>query len=450
MMMQFKSIYYMLTVAGLAVASQTVSAQIEPGLNTDLALEHDGIVRNYDLLVPAQTTSPPAVIIDMHGTFGSSNGQRSISGFDSLVEQEQLVIIYPDSTGNEWTVYGFGNGADDSGFLRALVNAVDEEIDIDNSRVYATGHSNGGTMAQSLICNSADVFAAIVSFDAPIPASVLPPCTLDSAVPLMLVRSRVDELIPFNGGMTESVDGQSVEVLSAEDERDVWAASNSCQGTQPDSFTQPGTNTACSEYTVCADGSRVKMCATESTGSFGHFSYQNIDEVNFAAMAWDFMNDFSLAQDDGDGSTFTISSDIEGNWVNPDPEFANSRQGMMFDFGPSLNQLFMAWFTYTSIPEMPPEAAMDIGSEDQRWFTALLDIDGNTATGTMQFSAGGEFNAPAPPFLETRQAGTISIEFTACDEALVMYEFDEPALSGTFSIIPLEQAVNPVGFDCGP
>lgn len=449
MMKKYRSIYYMLTVAGLIIASEAVQAQIEPGLNTDLTLEHDGIVRSYDVLVPAQISSPPAVIIDMHGTFGSSNGQRSISGFDALVEQEQLVVVYPDSIPNEWTVYGFGTGADDTGFLRAVVNAVDEELDIDSSRVYATGHSNGGTMAQSLICSSADVFAAIVSFDAPIPASILPPCTPDKAVPLMLVRSRNDDLIPFSGGMTETVDGQSVEVLSAEDERDVWAASSSCQGTQPDSFTQSGNDTACSEYTACADGVRVKMCSTESTGSFGHFSYQNIDEVNFAAMAWDFMDDFSLAQDD-DGSTFTISSDIEGNWVNPDPEFVNSRQGLMFDYGPSLNQLFMAWFTYTSIPEMPSEAAMDIGSGDQRWFTALLDIDGNTATGTMQFSAGGEFNAPAPPFLETREAGSISIEFTACDEALVMYEFDEPALSGEFPIIPLEQAVNPVGFDCGP
>ena len=140
---------------------------------------------------------------------------------------------------------------------------------------------------------------------------------------------------------------------------------------------------------------------------------------------------------------------VDGNWVNPDPDFANSRQGLMFDFGPSLNRLFIAWFTYTSMPMMPPDdAPMDIGSQDQRWFTALLDIDGNVATGTMRFSAGGEFDAPAPAFLETREVGTISIEFTACDQATVTYSFDQPSLSREFEIIPLEKAVNPDGFSC--
>ena len=145
---------------------------------------------------------------------------------------------------------------------------------------------------------------------------------------------------------------------------------------------------------------------------------------------------------------FTLA---EGNWVNPDPVFANSRQGLMFDFGPSLNILFVAWFTYTSVPMMPPDdAPMDIGSEDQRWFTALLNIDGNVATGTMRFSTGGEFDAPAPAFLDTREAGTISIEFTACDQATVTYSFDEPSLSRAFEIIPLEKSVNAAGFNCEP
>jgi hypothetical protein len=163
---------------------------------------------------------------------------------------------------------------------------------------------------------------------------------------------------------------------------------------------------------------------------------------------------FTIAGDDG-GPTDPPPAEpvnfnqVEGNWVNPDPDFANSRQGLMFDFGSSLNLLFVAWFTYTSMPMMPPDdAPMDIGSEDQRWFTALLDIDGNVATGTMRFSAGGEFDAPAPAFLETREAGTLSIEFTACDQATVTYSFDEPSLSRAFEIIPLEKSVNPSGFNC--
>jgi len=165
---------------------------------------------------------------------------------------------------------------------------------------------------------------------------------------------------------------------------------------------------------------------------------------------------YTIAGDDGEPTDPPPEepvnfNQVEGNWLNPDPDLNNNRQGLMLDYGPSLDRLFVAWFTFTSIPAMPPEnSSMDIGSQDQRWFTALLELDGNVASGTLRFSEGGEFDAPATGFQQTREVGTISITFSACDQAMVAYSFTEPALSNEFEIIPLEKSVNPAGFSCEP
>jgi len=139
---------------------------------------------------------------------------------------------------------------------------------------------------------------------------------------------------------------------------------------------------------------------------------------------------------------------IDGNWANPDHQFSGSNQGLMFDFGPSLNLMFMAWFTYTAIPEMPDESSNDVGSNDQRWLTALLTPDGNTLTGTLIVNEGGEFDMPATPFQGTREAGTITVEFTSCEHGIVTYQLQQPSITGSFEIAPLEKNVNPNGFTC--
>lgn len=142
---------------------------------------------------------------------------------------------------------------------------------------------------------------------------------------------------------------------------------------------------------------------------------------------------------------------VEGNWRQSDPDFAGNQQGFMFDFGPSLNLLFMAWFTYTGMPAMPPEdGSGDVGSPDQRWLTALLELDGNTAAGAIISNEGGAFDEQPTGFQQTREVGTISIEFLACDLAVISYSLIEPTISRNFEIIPLEKSVNPAGFSCEP
>ena len=136
---------------------------------------------------------------------------------------------------------------------------------------------------------------------------------------------------------------------------------------------------------------------------------------------------------------------VEGGWRNPD----TPGEGMLFDYGPSLDALFVAWFTFTEAPVItadPP--AEEVGAPGQRWLTALLDVDGNTASGTLQARHGGAFNSPPTPSETNPEVGEITIEFASCDEAHVEYTVDTINESGSFEMEPLEKAVNPDGFDC--
>ncbi len=145
------------------------------------------------------------------------------------------------------------------------------------------------------------------------------------------------------------------------------------------------------------------------------------------------------------GSTGFNFSQAEGAWLNP----ATDGEGILFDFGPSLNMLFGAWFTFTlqsADPGDPPP--MDIGFAGQRWMTSLMSINGNVASGPLRARRGGAFDS-APTASETGVVvGQVTVEFLQCDLAQVDYLIDSAGVSGSFQIEPLEKVVNPDGFSC--
>jgi len=145
---------------------------------------------------------------------------------------------------------------------------------------------------------------------------------------------------------------------------------------------------------------------------------------------------------------FDFATDAEGQWVSDEPEIAGNSQGLALDYLPFADLLFVAWFTYIDLngPEQP--AGLDtVGALDNRWLTAQLAIDGNVATGPLLASTGGGFDAPPGPNQQTVEVGTMTIEFTDCDQAVAEYRIENTELTRTISLQPLEKEVNP-GFRC--
>jgi len=432
-----------LLVACIGPAISPAQAQLNSGLNAGLEIEHDGEIRRYDVYVPPglDPASPSPLLVDMHGSGGDPEQQRQSSGTDELADSAGIIVIYPEGLFNVWNSAPGASGRDDVGFIRATVDAVSQQLAVDAARVYATGHSLGGEMAQRLACEASDMFAAFASVASFVRTDSTGVCNPARPIPMLRFRGLDDQLIPFGGGITEPPGGFAI--LSAAGTLNYWSNLNQCAGEIPDTTIDHGPRTSCGFATDCAEGVEVGMCEVPG-GSDGHdhFIYENDDNFDVTGAAWDFMSRFTLPANASPAPV--IDTAVNRAWNNPD----HSGEGILLDYGPSLNLLFGAWFTSTLEPVEPPDTAQGIGGPGQRWLTMLLEVDGNVATGTLQARQGGAFGSPATDVEINPVVGEITIELIACDLAQVDYTIDSAGISGSFDMEPLEKTVNPDGFAC--
>lgn len=173
------------------------------GLRT---LDVGGVQREYLLNVPARYTGgePVPLLVNLHPLQGNAQRQRSDSRFDVLAEREGFILVTPEAINGVWTVTGFpvSSGANDLGFIMALVEELSRTYNIDADRVYATGMSQGGFLSFDLACRHSSTFAAI----APVAAAMTPPmaqaCRPTRPVPVLQTHGTTDTLVGYQNAQT--------------------------------------------------------------------------------------------------------------------------------------------------------------------------------------------------------------------------------------------------------
>jgi hypothetical protein len=132
----------------------------------------------------------------------------------------------------------------------------------------------------------------------------------------------------------------------------------------------------------------------------------------------------------GDNGAAASDYLLSGNWYDP----ATSGQGLMFDFSPTINNLFAAWYTFR------PNGQQIGGGASQDWYTlqsnqfrpGLTSLTGIPIVQT----AGGVFDDPAP-VTPPKQVGTANIAFQSCDAMTLTYDFtsgDDAGQHGTLNL----------------
>ncbi len=314
----------------LVIHSGNVSADLTPGDHLNSTLEFDGETRLYDVHVPPSYDGSAAVplVLDLHGLASNKSQQAGISGFKALSDVEGFIVAYPlglfgdpndpeaptgtladplDTLGPSWNA-GFNccvtatvAGVDDVGFLRALVSEIAAEANIDLRRVYATGASNGGAMAQRLACEASDLFAAVAPVAFPVPSDPLSICQPSRPIPVLHFAGTDDTIVPFSGCSPQTTPcdlDPDLLISSATDSFAHWREVNGCisdpDAPLEDSFVQ-GTS-MCETDTSCTDGVEVGLCSINGTGGqfLGHLIYFNEDDLILADIAWDFLSQFEL------------------------------------------------------------------------------------------------------------------------------------------------------------
>ncbi|MFN8934689.1 MAG: hypothetical protein ACK5Y0_02130, partial [Pseudomonadota bacterium] len=132
------------------VAPPPPAAPYPTGLS-DQSLTVAGVARQYRVHVPAGLATPKAIVLVLHGGGGeglnvANTGQHPLSVFRTVADREGFVVVYPgglpakDIEGNPgWVDCRADNtvssGADDVGFLAALVERVRTEYGLTTSRM---------------------------------------------------------------------------------------------------------------------------------------------------------------------------------------------------------------------------------------------------------------------------------------------------------------------------
>jgi polyhydroxybutyrate depolymerase len=215
--------------------------------------------RTYRLFVPQGYDGHQRLplVLDLHGSGGSSADQASTSGFEALSARERFIVATLDAEGARWNVPVQSGRADDVAYASDVIAHVAARVCTDEARVYATGFSGGGRMTSLLGCQLGSRIAAI----APVSGLRSPGRCNGRPTAVLTFHGLADRQNPYDGHAA----GRGAEWLeSVPDALADWARHNSCKSDVllDDS---PGPLSTM-RYDGCAGGAEVRMIRIDGLG----------------------------------------------------------------------------------------------------------------------------------------------------------------------------------------
>ncbi|MCO5268698.1 MAG: T9SS type A sorting domain-containing protein [Brumimicrobium sp.] len=168
---------------------------------------YDGINRSYFYYLPTNYNPSVAapLILNLHGHTSNNSQQEMYSNFKPIADTAGFIMVYPQGTNSVYSGAPFWNyniwqeTVDDLGFLNALIDTVSSHVNIDPSRVYCTGMSNGGFMSYYMALYS-NKFAAVASVTGSMAKSENGSPAIP--IPVMQIHGTADIVVPYNGDIT--------------------------------------------------------------------------------------------------------------------------------------------------------------------------------------------------------------------------------------------------------
>lgn len=247
-----------------------------PDLGGQTYLEIDGVpgqagnVRQYKVHVPASYRSerPTPLVFCFHGLSQDPimfcvNGAGMVEKSDA----EGFILVMPSGFQNSWNGGTCCGGAvtsqlDDVALVRAIFDEVKGHLNVDLSRVYATGLSNGGYMSYRLACEASDIFVAVAPGAGAIgmndigggtsAAGDFAQCEPSQAVSVLDMHGTADGLVSY------ATQQPSLARI---------AMRNGCgASTSPASQPESAGDTKCVSHDACPDGVDVTGCTVMNGG----------------------------------------------------------------------------------------------------------------------------------------------------------------------------------------
>lgn len=118
--------------------------------------------------VPSNLNEHPALVVVLHGCTQTASGYDHSAGWSALADQNGFVVLLPEqnrsNNGNlcfNWFVPGdIRRDQGEARSIRQMIDAVVSKHRVDTSRIFITGLSAGGAMANVMLSTYPEVFAA--------------------------------------------------------------------------------------------------------------------------------------------------------------------------------------------------------------------------------------------------------------------------------------------------
>ncbi len=171
-------------------------------------LNHGNLEREYFIYTPKSYDSKKALplVFAFHGYGGTAYMFMHNSGFNDLADKDGFIVVYPQGSllngKGHWNVGGWTRNSttDDVGFMKLLIDEIKKSYDIDASKIFAAGMSNGGYMSIQLACEMGDTFRAVASVTGSMTPEMHKKCTANNEIPVLQLHGTNDRVVPYEGG----------------------------------------------------------------------------------------------------------------------------------------------------------------------------------------------------------------------------------------------------------
>lgn len=218
-----------------------------PGTTKTQSFMWGGYNRTYTIHISQiyDSSKPTPLVIMLHGFTEDMLLAQSYFPTDKS-DKEGFIVVYPQGIGLGWNVaFGFGepykNNMDDVGFIRELINRIEQVYNVDPDRIYVAGFSAGAMLAYRLGAELSDEIAAIApvagSIGGHVNNTVAPPSIIDNPLQPVSVIVFMGTLDPNYYGANASVFGFSS--LSVHDSVAFWVDHDGCSKTAQNTTGNP-------------------------------------------------------------------------------------------------------------------------------------------------------------------------------------------------------------------
>jgi len=252
--------------------------------NTNLNINGRKVIVKFPSGFTGDKAAP--LLINYHPIMGSASQWESGSQTAKAALNDGAIVAFMDGAqgpmGQAWNVGPCCTDADDVQFTRNFIKEITSKACVDPKRIYAAGFSMGGGMSNYAGCQLADVIAAAAPSAFDLAKEIVDggKCKPARPFPILNFRGTQDNVVMYNGGLSQVVQGKPITFMGAKNNFKEWAKMNGCTG-EPKQNT-PGNN--CEMYENCKGGVKVGLCTINGGGH----------AEGDGKMGWDFVKQFSL------------------------------------------------------------------------------------------------------------------------------------------------------------